>query len=417
MKNRIIYEADTKDDHAGRRSALIEISGSVCLFLVLPFIAFVSTRSATFMVALSMLLVIAAVLHSGRFAEFKIALPGAVRSPLGKVFVLALTLGVASTAWSPDPGRGLVTVLKITGGLAVISTACAAFRLVVPSRRLILLTIGVSAGSALCLIQLHGGLSIRSLLNMQDHGSAINRAVMTQALLVWPAAAFLVDRGRFVAAVLVVVFVTVTALTSESGASTLVMTIGIAAALVAYAWRRLVIATSAGAVGVITLSAPWLARLAYERLPGWFHDLLDESHSWERVVIWNDFTHAISGKIWFGWGMGGSRVLHLPAPSDPSRTISDIWMHPHNALLQVWVEFGVVGAVISVVGLFLGIRCLASLPRPVFPFAIAAFSGAYSAAAISHGAWQSWWLALIGATVIAFGILVTDMRARSASPS
>lgn len=367
------------------------------------------------MVAVSTLLVIAAVLFSGRFAEFKSGLSRAVRSPLGKFFVLALAFGMASAAWSTDPGRSLATGLKMSGGLAVIAAGFAAFRMVVPSRRLALLAIGVLAGSALCLVQLHSGLSIRGLMNLDDHGSVINRTVMTQALLVWPAAAFLVHRERPVAAVLVIVFIAVMALVSESGASGLAMIVGIGAGVVAYAWRRLAIATTAVAVTIFTLSAPWLVRFASETLPGWFHDLLDKSDSWERTVLWNDFTQAVFERIWFGWGMGSSRVLPLPALSDPSQTISYIWTHPHNALLQVWVEFGAVGAVMTFLGLLLGIRYLMALPARIFPFALAAFSGAFSAAAISHGAWQSWWLALMGATVIAFGILVADMRADAVS--
>ena len=72
-------------------------------------------------------------------------------------------------------------------------------------------------------------------------------------------------------------------------------------------------------------------------------------------------------------------------------------LHPHNAVLQVWLELGAVGALIGL-GLLLAIlraigRMLDNrLPRAA---ALGMFTSGLALASFSFGIWQSWWLSSI----------------------
>jgi O-antigen ligase len=69
--------------------------------------------------------------------------------------------------------------------------------------------------------------------------------------------------------------------------------------------------------------------------------------------------------------------------------------HPHNAFLQIWLEYGLVGAVLC--SIFLGMISfqIAQLSNQVRPIALTLFVTIVMVSMVSHGAWQSWWLGSI----------------------
>ena len=413
----MVKETKTRAERRARWSALAEQTGSGILFLALPIITFLATRSAPLMLVLATVSMGFATIAGGRFHRFREILARAGKSPLAAVLAVFVVFMLASVLWSPDAMLSLKTALRTVSGFGLVVVAGAAFVTMAPARRVSLLTIGVPVGAALCLVQLHAGFSIRGLFGGNDYDYAINRAVMTQSLLVWPLAAWWFCHGRRLLALALIAVVAVTAFSSDSGAAALSMIVGMLALVVAALWRRLALGATISVVLVTALMAPWLARSAYASLPAWFHQGLAGSHSAERTVAWNDFAQAVFVHFWSGWGMNASRALPLSSISDPSRTISQVWWHPHNALLQVWVEFGFAGAALVAAATLLGVRVIAALPQRVFPFAIAAFSGAYAASSISHGAWEHWWHALVGATIIAFSLLMKEAPGEITKPA
>jgi O-antigen ligase len=72
-------------------------------------------------------------------------------------------------------------------------------------------------------------------------------------------------------------------------------------------------------------------------------------------------------------------------------------LHPHNAVLQVWLELGAVGALIGL-GLLLSIlRAIGRMKdSPVTrAAAFGMFTTGLTLASISFGIWQSWWMSSI----------------------
>jgi O-antigen ligase len=73
--------------------------------------------------------------------------------------------------------------------------------------------------------------------------------------------------------------------------------------------------------------------------------------------------------------------------------------HPHNSFLQVWVELGIVGAILAGAVLMLMLRSLAVLPPGPRAAALALVAAAASVAFVEHGAWQAWWTAGLGVAI------------------
>lgn len=71
--------------------------------------------------------------------------------------------------------------------------------------------------------------------------------------------------------------------------------------------------------------------------------------------------------------------------------------------LQAWAETGVIGiGVLTLAGLLLLLR-LSQLPASEMAPRLALFSGAFAISVVGHGAWQGWWIAVLGASILWFG--------------
>lgn len=118
-----------------------------------------------------------------------------------------------------------------------------------------------------------------------------------------------------------------------------------------------------------------------------------------RVHIWHELMTQAGEKPLLGWGMDTSRamplsehalnVLHLQAPP----------LHPHSPSLQILLEQGVVGLLLSTLALALLLRLWVLHPLMQDVWARAT-SGAlivayFSSGVSSFGIWQSWWLATL----------------------
>ena len=63
-----------------------------------------------------------------------------------------------------------------------------------------------------------------------------------------------------------------------------------------------------------------------------------------RLVIWSYAREKIANKLFFGYGLSSSRSI---APQQ----ITSLWithyqlmpLHPHNGVIQLWLELGLVG--------------------------------------------------------------------------
>jgi O-antigen ligase len=124
--------------------------------------------------------------------------------------------------------------------------------------------------------------------------------------------------------------------------------------------------------------------------------------SWHvRVAIWRFASLLVAHKPLLGYGLDASRAFpdHIP-------------MHPHDAALQLWLETGVLGALLHCLfwgWLFYNIQRI-SRTDPVWAGMACATASTYLLiGAISFGVWQEWWLGL-GAVAIAACLMALQTR-------
>ena len=116
-----------------------------------------------------------------------------------------------------------------------------------------------------------------------------------------------------------------------------------------------------------------------------------------RVQIWSFTAERILHRPLFGYGLDGSRAIptsdlapgFLPLGHDHPEP------HPHNIFLQIWLELGVVGVILTGAFVVQLIQHSASLPRRTQVFMLAMGTAWLTIATFAFGVWQGWWLALL----------------------
>ena len=153
-----------------------------------------------------------------------------------------------------------------------------------------------------------------------------------------------------------------------------------------------------------------------------------------RLVIWrNTASHIIDSPI-LGLGFDTSRALYSRMDRETveinpgsrtnnwNGTFEPIPLHPHNGVLQIWLEFGVFGIAIFLTLLYVMFQGIARSASDPFGKAIClgAVACALTIFSLSFGAWQSWWLAalfLLASCAIGIPpkILLSSISARQTS--
>lgn len=223
----------------------------------------------------------------------------------------------------------------------------------------------------------------------------LNRGAAVLATLFFPAILLAGARSLYRVMLPGGMLLAVIALTSDSQAAMLGLALGLAVYAVCLPVRQIAPKGLAIATVFTFLVAPLLARLAAAEgliTADWLHP-----HFRHRVEIWDFVARRWAEQPLFGWGLGASR--EIPDRGEVSALLPElphmIPLHPHNAPLQIWLELGLVGAMLAA-----GLLAVA-LWRSTGA-ASAAIIAALSIAATGFGLWQGWWMAtLLLATLIA----------------
>ena len=226
-------------------------------------------------------------------------------------------------------------------------------------------------------------------------------------MLMWVACAFLMERGSKAAVVFLVGLLFVGVAVFNTDAVLAAMGVGLAVFLCV---RML------GPIGVWLLaagSAVYFVAAPYVVLAGVQHGLFAYLHphvgpSWgARLNIWSFTAAKIVEKPWTGWGLDSSRMFGLAIP-----------LHTHDGALQIWLELGLVGALIvsAIWACILAPVAVFARTDRVLAAVCAATAASYlTVGALSFGVWQEWWLAL-GALAFAACAVLARARAERSPP-
>lgn len=393
---------------ARRSGAAAEISAFIAC-AVLPVAMVLANRSSVVVVALAALVALAGLITQERATDLSCAAISVLRHPVG----LSITAFVAyfglSLGWTTFPAPATAAYGEFAAGVAATVLLGLAWSVDPPARAGRFLAIGVIAAALLAIIDLRTGMGIRHLLGIRPNSFVLNRSLVTLVILVWPMLLLVGPQDRILAALAVLATVAAI-LHSESGAALVGMLVACLAAVFArIAPRVLAVVMAAGAL-LALLASPWIGPLADTILPANLHAALDGMHSQDRIDIWRSFGAAVEQRFWFGSGFNASaRMADDPVAAlvpEAQRVLLGAG-HPHNALLQVWVEGGVMAALLLAVAICAVAAHLLAMPVRCVRFALPFAAGALFIAAVSHGAWQGWWIAIVG---LAVALIAQDGR-------
>lgn len=130
-----------------------------------------------------------------------------------------------------------------------------------------------------------------------------------------------------------------------------------------------------------------------------------------RLQIWDYTGDMALRRPVSGWGFGTSRRL----PGGPENTflgVPKMPLHPHNAVLQFWVELGAVGVVILLCFLlYLVRRCARAGEHHQVALYSLLLSG-FAVASLAFGAWQNWWVSALWLSAAIVPVVTGSSAAR-----
>jgi O-antigen ligase len=391
---------------------------------VMPVVIIFASRATVIVLAVAALLLI---LDGGVRHEIGRLL----RSRLGRVFVGLLLWAALTTLWSPRPLGTLYLVIRLVGlfsaGLVLISGALLVARdgareLYRPLRVAGLATVALlavewasSAGINMFLRDLQDGWQGNPL-------NLLNRASVMTTLLVWLAATAMARERRpwghpaAAAGLLAAGFLVVLDLQMN----VVPVALAVSAALWLAIWLapRGAVRVVATVVAVTAMAAPLLPVFAFD--PSAFGDRFETlpASLQHRLYMWSYVADRIFEHPLRGWGLDASRWIEAGHITVEGMTVQLLPLHPHNGVLQIWLELGLPGAVLlaAVVALLLiGLERFSISPAALAT-GVAVLTCFAIIAAVSYGIWQNWWLAAGWLTAAYTVILAGDKDAAGPKP-
>ena len=337
-------------------------------------------------------------------------------------FAVFVAYAAMSSVWSPTPlvslKSAIVLGLITFGGLLLVSFAN---NLEIAERTVLTraLIIGIVLTIVLLGVERFTDISIWRWVRSLITGVAIvpvpakpmyvyNAAMGVGSLYIWSTLLFWLGGRRMLAiagaflAILIIFW-------SEAETPAMAVLLGVLTALLFWRGRSVMRVLLAGSVIALTVAAPLI--------PGLFPgpetirpDMPFLSHSAiQRITIWKVAAKHIAEDPVAGLGMNTSRSLYgketkyvgnypPPEPGGIAWHVNSepIPLHPHNGIIQIWLELGGLG----IAGLAWIIFTLVRITRGCMgePLVFGFYVSSLATASLSFGAWQNWWVCTLWLT-------------------
>ena len=126
-----------------------------------------------------------------------------------------------------------------------------------------------------------------------------------------------------------------------------------------------------------------------------------------RLLIWEFVAKEVKKNIILGKGIGTSRLIGqnhiLIVPQAEPDIRGAIPLHPHNNVLQIWLELGAIGAILYAVLWIFILKLGNSLRKKSFILGTGACTSIISlflVSNVSFGVFQAWWMATMGLVIL-----------------
>lgn len=373
-------------DPTADAASLFRRIGFATLALALPLAALVSRRAGVVLAPIGVGLLVAAMVIENP-AAFARSLRETLTSRAG-LLLLGLTGWIVLAAtWSPFRDAATEKALNIGFAVALGVIGAAALPERMRASNLNLIAIGVGAASLLATILAFGeSMGIKALTDPE--GGSLTRGLALVAVIAWPALAWLLSRGRSMAALMLAAIVTIVALMRYGQGGATAVVVGAAAfGLVSIRPRigsRVIAGICAGLMAFAPLLPFVLKPFASMFAPQWLGPLATAA----------DVVRLEPVKLITGHGLDsvlrGKLAGVLPANA------------PNSLLFETWYELGIVGAMAAAICLWFAIRAAARMPGPLAAGGVAAYATALALCVMGAATLQFWWLVMLSAVAILF---------------
>ncbi len=320
--------------------------------------------------------------------------------PLGLLLVWA----AISALWAISAHEALTLVRSLVIlFLFALALQAAAPRLDEDARRLFgrFLVIGFLLGLCLLALDVASGDIANRLLKSAVTGServgggVVDRPMVLALLSSFAAAMALARFGFRGAAVAILLPAPLLSTFTNSDSSRLAVLAGLLVMALAWWWGAKLVRAGGIIAALLALIMPLLpfGPLAPAH---WRQALSGVKYSaMHRLYIWRFAAERIREHPFRGWGMNSSRAIPGGQTLLPTGGQA-MSLHPHNGLLQIWLELGVPGILLAA-----WLLCLLffSVARLEDRFARAAIAGMLTTglgiACLSFGIWQNWWVSVL----------------------
>ena len=246
---------------------------------------------------------------------------------------------------------------------------------------------------------------------MEDYElNALNRSASVIAIFLWPwTFAILKTLGRYSATL----FVTASSVTLVLLApSAPLLAVVSAAALFSIAWHFPLL-------GKVTLTSmylfsilivPYLGILVPRAVPILSDYLPSPTAMVHRLMIWQFTAESILQKPLLGWGLntarilpGGEQEITIGTAQEGTAILGQaLPLHPHNAVIQIWLELGLVGLILFSALFFVLVMTIPTrrTERPAGAIYASVLTAGLVVSQLGFGFWQGWWLATLGIAAV-----------------
>ncbi len=313
-----------------------------------------------------------------------------------------LLLSFSSTLWSVNPGESAERAAKIaalfTGGVLLLAFA-QSLKPEQYKKYLWLLPVATFVSLIILTAERSFHYPIYLFLRPEAQGAAeyvTNKACGIVILTFWPSFYLAYKLYPYKGAVALMLAAAALLLFSESQSSQLsFLVLLLFGFLFPYRFKSAWIALGAlMAIGMFIL--PWCVHYAYINYADalWKEGILMQSSASMRLEIWDFVSKKIFESPLYGHGMEAARFIE-DFDSQKRFHPTNLVMHPHGATFQLWLEFGVVGALLGVSFVLYLLKLIYNAPIEKQRLLLPAYMGILCVAMIGWGMWQSWWIGLL----------------------
>lgn len=349
--------------------------------------------------------------------------------PLFLFFGAVCVISLASTLWSVNPDdtleRSINTLFILAGGALMISLIEHLPALCSKKQKYITAAcvVGYAGASLFLLFEYTNSFPVMNHLSAPDPfpSYGLNRSVVTLGLFFLPLLylgfrMLHTRKAKLAVTALTSTLVFIVLSHTQSQTAQMALLCGLGTYGVFYmaqkqAVRSAMIKAFMGILCIAILAAPLIPTFLQEKTveAEKTNAFVRDANIMERLEIWTFISGKIAERPLTGHGIEATKNIDADKVFPLNKT--DNFLHPHNAFLQIWLETGLIGALIVCgFALLIGRRILAA-PAIAQPLYLSMVASCACMLSTGYGLWQSWHLGLM-LSAAALAIFVTRISAK-----